>query len=458
MSVKGGLSGAATGAAIGSAIPVLGTGVGAVLGGIAGLFGGGDDDNGAAEAQQRAIDTINALDIDDLSKQVMLQQYQQNGTLSPEMVQNLNLNADQKSILTENPETLARQQYAMDALKQMSQTGMSAQDMAQMQASRSAVAQDTGAKTAQLLQQSQMRGQLGSGDSLAAQLMANQQGSQQASKDAINTAAAAAQARQQALGQYGNMSSQVRGQDYATQQANMENELARQRFLDNNSLSRQTANVGAQNQANMYNLQRQQGVGDQNVGAGNAEAQRSANLRGQLTLGKASALASAYGGQADQLQKQAAANAASDTAALSAAGSLAGDLGKAGVFGAQGADSGYGAFGILGGKSAPQSSPQQAQTSGNPYFDKKKYAGTIPKKAHGGEIDGPEIVEHDSEENDVVPILASGGEFIIPKSKMKDPDSAKAFIDSHFGKKKQHSKHEALLDLIAELHSKKSKE
>lgn len=445
MSVKGGLSGAATGAAIGSAVPVIGTGIGAVLGGIAGLFGGGDDDNGAAEAQQRAIDTINALDIDDLSKQVMLQQYQQNGTLSPEMIQNLNLNADQKSILTENPETLARQQYAMDALKQMSQTGMSAQDMAQMQASRSAVAQDTGAKTAQLLQQSQMRGQLGGGDTLAAQLMANQQGSQQASKDAINTAAAAAQARQQALGQYGKMSSEVRGQDYATQQANQQNELARQRFLDTNSLSRQTANVGAQNQANMYNLQRQQGVGDQNVGAGNAEAQRSANLRGQLTLGKASALANAYGGQATQRGQQAAANAASDTAALSAAGSLAGNLGNAGVFGSNTGHGGakkYGAFGALGGQSVASMTPEEAMNS----------------YAHGGEVEGPEIAPGDSEQNDVVPILASGGEFIIPKSKMKDSDSAKAFIDSHFGQKKQPSKHEALLDLIAELHSKKTKE
>jgi hypothetical protein len=41
---------------------------------------------------------------------------------------------------------------------------------------------------------------------------------------------------------------------------------------------------------------------------------------------------------------------------------------------------------------------------------------------------------------------------------MKDSDSAKEFIDKHFKQKKQPSKHEALLDLIAELHSKKSKE
>jgi len=453
MSIKGGLSGAATGATIGSVVPVIGTGIGAVVGGIAGLFGGGED-NAAAEAQQRAIDAINALDVDDLSKQVMLQQYQQNGRLDPEMLQNLNLNADQKQVLTEKPETLARQQYAMNALKQMSQTGMSAQDLAQMQEARSAVAEDTSAKTNQLLQQSQMRGQLGAGDTLASQLMAAQQGGQRASKEALQTAAAAGQARQQALSQYGNMASQARGQDYTTQEANMQNELARQRFLDQNSIARQQANVAAENQARMYNLQRQQGVGDMNVGGANTEAQRSASLRANLSLGKANALADAYGGQAKTLGEQAAASAASDTAAISGLGSLAGDLGKAGVFGKN--EAGYGAFGALGG-STKQGTPAQATSSGSPYFNPSKFAGQ--KKAHGGEIDGPEIVGHDSEENDIIPIMASAGEFVIPKTKMKDAESAKAFIDKHFKVKKEPSKHEHLLDLIAELHgSKKSKE
>jgi hypothetical protein len=440
MSLKSGLSGAGTGAAIGSAIPVLGTGVGALIGGIAGLFGGGDDDNGQAEAQQRAIDAINSLDIDDLSKQVMLQQYQQNGHLDPEMIQHLNLNADQKQILTEAPENRANQQYAMEALRQMSQTGMSAQDLAQMQALRSQVAQDTGAKTNQLLQQSQMRGTLDSGDTLAAQLMANQQGSQQASKDAINVAAAAADARKQALSQYGNMAGQVRGQDYETQKANMENELARQRFLDTNSLGRQTANVGAQNNANMYNLQRQQTVGDTNVGASNAEAQRSANLKANLAAQKASALAGVYGGQSKMLGDQAAANAQSNTNMWAGAANLAGSLGKAGVFGS--------------------SSPSVKNMS----YDEAIGADNARRKdagrgmAHGGEVEGEELVHGDSEMNDIVPILASAGEFVIPKSKMKDSDSAKEFIDKHFKQKKQPSKHEALLDLIAELHSKKSKE
>jgi hypothetical protein len=56
-------------------------------------------------------------------------------------------------------------------------------------------------------------------------------------------------------------------------------------------------------------------------------------------------------------------------------------------------------------------------------------AGAV-KHAHGGMVEGPEVVPGDSEKNDLVPILASGGEGIIPKSKMSDPQKAHAFLDA----------------------------
>jgi hypothetical protein len=440
MSLSSGVSGAASGAAIGSAIPVIGTGIGAIVGGIAGLFSGSDD-NASAEARQHAVDAINSLDVDALTKQQMLQQYQTNGKLDPVMIQKLPLNADQKQQITESASALANQKYAQDALKQMSQTGMSAQDMAQMQAQRSSVAQDTNAKTNQLLQQSQQRGTLSSGDTLAAQLMANQQGAQNASKGAIDIAAQAAQARQQALGQYGQMATQVRGQDYATQQANMQNELARQKFLDENSLSRQTANVGAQNQAQMYNLQRQQQVGDQNVGTANQYTQHLQDLKNQDAMGKAGMLANAYSGQATGLAADQAAQAAGTTSMWSGLTNAAGAIGKMNQADDTDTKSGakttstttpkYGAFGALG--------------------------NIFSGKAHGGEIEGTAPFKGDTEENDIVPIMASPGELVIPRSKMSDAESAKAFIDKHFGTKKEPSKHEHLLDLIAELHGNKKK-
>ncbi len=428
MSLTSGIGGAAQGASIGTSIlPGIGTGIGAVGGLLAGLFSGGDDEAAMASIDQ-GIAAINALEIPELDKQLLLNTFQQNGTLTPEMLQKLNLNADTKQLLMENPENRKNQEMTMNALKQLSQTGMSAQDLAQMQESRSQVAGDTNAKTNQLLQQSQMRGTLGAGDTLAAQLMANQSGNQQASKDAINTAAAAAKARQDALMNYGNMASSVRGQDFNTENINNQNDIARKRFLDENSQSRQAANIAATNNANLYNLQRQQSVGDTNVGAQNAELARQKQAQyqmAQLKQNKAQLLNNAMGNKANVQAGNAAADAKGNAQMWAGVGQTADALAKKGT------------FDFL-----------------KPYDEQKGFIGP-QSKAHGGEIEGVEVVPGDSEENDIMPVLASAGEFVIPKSKMKDAKSAKAFIDQHFGK--QDDKHEKILELILDLHGKKSK-
>jgi hypothetical protein len=272
----GAVSGAASGAAVGGP---LGAGIGGVAGLLGGLFSGGSNDSDAI--LQKALDQYNGISSPDLSSPLALQQYLQGGTLSPELLQKLNLNADQATTLTENPANRANQQGALNALKSLSQTGMSAQDLAQMSQMRSQVAGDTQAKIQALLQGQQMRGQASGGDTLAAQLSSIQAGNQQASKDAQQQAAAAEQARQQALMSYANLSGQIRGQDTDTQKFNTQNDIERQRFLDQNSLSRQTGNVGAKNNANLYNLQRQQSVGDTNTGTYNQELARQAQAKQQ---------------------------------------------------------------------------------------------------------------------------------------------------------------------------------
>lgn len=345
---KGGLGGAAQGAAIGSAVPVIGTGVGAVVGGLLGLFGGGEDD-AAAEAQRKAIEAIQSLDVDDLSKQALLQQYMTGGKLDPELVEKLNLNADQKMVLTEKPETIAKQTYALNALKQMAQgTGMSAESLAQMQQLTGKLSQDRAAASADVLAKAQARGTLGSGEMLAAQLGASQLGSQEASENAINIAAQAEKARKDALSQYRGLAGEMRTAEFDTMQKNLQNELARQRFLDENSLAAQKANVAQRQRANEYNLQRQQNVSDLNVQAANQEAIRSANLRAELAYKKAMGLSNAYGGSRDFEQKRAEAEAASDDKFWSGLTTGVKSLSNEGVFGKTGKDSEYDTWGILG--------------------------------------------------------------------------------------------------------------
>ena len=124
----------------------------------------------------------------------------------------------------------------------------------------------------------------------------------------------------------------------------------------------------------------------------------------------------------------------------SGVGQLAGSLGKAGVFG------------------SPTPTPvkdMSYEEAMNSY--KSPNTATGVGIAHGGIIPGVAPFEGDTTENDIVPAHLSPGELVIPRSKMSDAESAKAFIDKHFGNKKEPSKHEHLLDLIAELHGNKKK-
>lgn len=50
-------------------------------------------------------------------------------------------------------------------------------------------------------------------------------------------------------------------------------------------------------------------------------------------------------------------------------------------------------------------------------------------QSKGGHIPGKAKVDGDSEENDTVPAMLSPGEIVIPRSKAKDPEKAKAFVD-----------------------------
>src|SRR4051812_45550662 len=132
MSLGKGIGYAGQGAAAGAAV---GGPIGAAVGGLGGLIGGLFSSDGSEEAlaeQKKGLAAIEALQIPELDKALLLQQFQENGKLTPELLEKLNLNADKQSTMTEDPQNRANQQAALNALKQLSQTGMSAQDRAQM--------------------------------------------------------------------------------------------------------------------------------------------------------------------------------------------------------------------------------------------------------------------------------------------------------------------------------------
>jgi hypothetical protein len=430
----GALSGAGTGAAIGSVVPGIGTAIGAIggglIGGLAGLFSGDGDDDAKA-ARDAALNELNRVGLPpDLTSPVAIKALQQAGLMTPVLIQQLPLNADQKNELVEDSKNKEQQQYAANALKQLSQTGLSEADRAAARELQNKVGADTQAKTNQILQQQQMRGQASGGATLAAQLAAAQNANQNESEQADKLAQQAQQARLAALSQFTNLSGQMRGTELAKQQYNMENELARQKFLDQNSLSRQQQNVQMQNAAQQSNLQRQQQVMDQNTQMQNAELYRQNQAKRDLfndRLALAKAKSAAYTGEADALAKEAANKAGSNqsmiTGALGSIGSIAGAFGgktpapvNATTAGQQAALNNY------------TLDPNQNALAG--------YAG----RASGGVVGTNHgRVPTDSEADDKIPELLSPGEIVIPKSFAHDPDLSKAyinFIHKHKTKKK----------------------
>ena len=449
MSLGKGIGYAGSGAAIGSAIaPGIGTAIGAGAGLLAGLFS--DDGPDYSAQMKEASDLLMSMDIPDIDKAIALQQYQQSGTFSPEMMEKIQLEADKKTALTEDPQNRANQQMALNALKELSQTGMSAIDRAQMAEMRSQVAQDEQAKNAQILQEAQMRGQSGGGQQLASQLAMSQSGAQGASKAAMQQAAAAAQARQNALSQFGTMAGQVRSADVGTQQFNIQNELQRQRFLDQNSLARQQANIGALNQAQMANLQRQQQVADMNAQQQNQEYARQKQAQYQkamMELERRKAVGDIYGKQSEIGQKQSAAEAGGIASMLEGTAKMATAGQKAGWWGG---------------------SNKTTDSGNSDYYQSDRGRnlglGDFSFNAHGGRVDGHAKTDGDSYENDTVPAMLSPDEIVVPRSKAQDPKKAKTFIDEIFEQekidkkpKKKYDRNESILDLIAKLHNEKNK-
>jgi hypothetical protein len=412
----GAASGAASGAAAGAAFGPWGAAIGGVVGGVAGLLSGGGDDE-QKEALQAAINELNRTgNAPDLSDPVVLKTFQQAGLLQPEIIEKMPLNADQKNELIEAGSGKKNQDYALNALKDMSKTGLTATDRAAFNQMRRQVASDTTAKTNQILQEQQMRGQASGGNTLAAQLSAIQGGNQNASQEADRLAANATQARTSALNSFSNLSGQMRDTDLGVQKYNNDNELARQRFLDQNSLARQTANVNAQNQANQFNLTRQQSTADKNTAQQNAETYRQNEAVRQNwldNLDKAKAVSAAYTGQAKAAGEMARANAQNSSNTMSGIISGIKDLGT--LYGGKGGGTSSGGF-------SPAAGGYDSSGSG-------MLTGNSLKFSDGGVVPGEAPAEGDSPENDIVPAALSPGEIVIPRSFAHDPDLSKAYIN-----------------------------
>lgn len=245
----------------------------------------------------------------DLSMPMILQEFQRAGAYTPEMEQDLNDTVAESAFKSIDPALKDTQMSALQMLKQRGKVGLSAEDRASLNQVRSEVQRDSEAKRQQILQQMQARGMGGSGAEMMTQLQSAQGAADQASSASDSLMSQAQQRALQALTESGNMAGNIRGQEF--QQASALDE--RNRFLAENSISRQQRNVGALNEAQRMNLSEQQRIADANTAMKNAELERQNREKGtqwDRKLAQAGGKAAQYGRQADFQGQQAAATAA----------------------------------------------------------------------------------------------------------------------------------------------------
>lgn len=295
--------------AIGTALAIGGA-LANVAGGIIGNMASSDDRKAAASASQRALQEIQRLGSPpDEAREILLREYQSAGILTPEIEKQVDLGVSQVSQIKEAPELREAQLGALKRLQEASKAGFTPEARATMQEARTLAQRDDQARRQQILQQQQARGLAGAGSTLAAQLQAASAAATEEGEAAIKTGAGASQAALSAVAQSGQLGSSIRGQEFdiARTKAGAEDQFALQRY--NEAFSRQQRDVSSRNVAQQYNLAQQQLIMDKNINQRNAELQRQRQAeshRYQMEMERARMMASAYGGEAQQRQQQAA--------------------------------------------------------------------------------------------------------------------------------------------------------
>lgn len=274
------------------------------------FFGGGDSE---AQMQQidKAIRQFEGIVPPDLAKAIVYAQYQQGGTLTPQQLSSLPIEAQEVIKLQEKPEMRQRQEAQLSALESLARTGMGPQEKLAMEEARLRAGQEAQARQQGLLQKYQQMGQGGSTASLMAQLQAGQDTAQNEMLANMRAAAMTAENRRSAIQQAMAGAEAMRARDLGVEESNVAAARERQKFDIQNAIARQRANAEYANEANLQNLRRQQAIMDMNIKQQNEEAYRRGYLApqqmyaNQMDLAKAKA--GAYLGKGEALGRQAAA-------------------------------------------------------------------------------------------------------------------------------------------------------
>lgn len=290
-------------------MPIIGTIGAPIIGGALGSLFGGGDRNAEQQALQNALNQLAGVNVPGIQQQMVdLQQLQDQGQISPQLEQQIQQQSSQMNGISTDPRLKQAQMQALAQMQQIGNTGLNATDRQALMQARLGTDQAAQANQASIMQNMAMRGQAGSGNELAARLAASQAGTNSASNQGLDVASQAQARALQAMSQAGSMAGNIRNQDFGQQADVARAQDAINAFNTQQRIANQQRNVGAQNQAQYYNLGEKQRVSDSNAGIANQQELHNKGLYQQQyqdQLSKAGAMAGQYNTQAGQDYKNA---------------------------------------------------------------------------------------------------------------------------------------------------------
>lgn len=288
--------------AIGGLVPV----VGGILGS---LFGGPDRDKANAAAQAAYQEIVDLGAPPNLAAPILMKHFQQAGILTPELEKQINLGVSKVGQIQEDPTLRNAQMSALDQLKNRSQTGLTATDRQRLNDLLTKTNKNNTANQNSIIQNLQSRGQGGSGAELAARLSGVQNDNNNASDQTLGIASQANQAALDSLSKFGDLSGNIRAQDFSNANTKAAASDEFNRFNISNQIAQQQRNVDRSNSSQQYNLQNQQDVANKNVNVDNDELLRQRQAQQtqyQLAQQNAQSKSAAKLGQANVIAGQAA--------------------------------------------------------------------------------------------------------------------------------------------------------
>lgn len=369
--------------AIGTTAALIGSLAAPAIGGLIGGAADDGDEDAAREAQRRALEVIQGVRIPTIEEQqILLKELKSAGVLTPQMEAAITQGPSRMEDVKVDPKLKDAQLAALSKYEDRAKGGLQIEDRAALNQILNRGAQAAKGREQAILQRQQAMGMGGSGNELAAQLIAAQGAMQEANQQGLDVGAQANRSALEAIGNMGQLAGQMSEQDFGQQSAKARAADAINQFNTSNRQRVSGSNVDRTNRGQEMNLENKQRIMDTNVGFKNQQEIHNKGLHQQKfqnDMSKAAAMSGQYGNQAAAHR-----DSAEDTR------NMWGGIGK-------GVGDTFTAFGV--------------------------------KKADGGHIPGEAPHEGDHPDNDIVPAMLSPGEIVIPRSAASSPKEAKKYID-----------------------------